>query len=115
MPEIGSAESSAGITVTTWIKGTKVLFIASCFNYHLPTGSEDRSLTGIPGRHYTIEHIYSIHNINKQIEWGSDTHKIARFVFWQDFIKKSGDPVHMFFLFSNSQATNSITGKIHID
>ncbi len=112
MPKIRASVAAADGTGTLRIDGTLVFDVAGVLNEHAAFTGVEAGMTGSTRRKNAIHHIDAECDVIGKLFGATDTHEIARAIGWKKSSHFSGDFASDVVRFTDSEAANSVTGKI---
>ncbi len=90
------------------------VFVFFISDFKIPKTSKNLAVSPDTGRKYTVKHIDSASNAFYEIFWGTDTHEVVRFVFWEDGCKCVERTVHISLAFTDWESTDGDSRCIEI-
>ena len=114
MPYICTGIPPAHGTITSGVNGAVISNIFFVLDIDDPVPSEEMAMPAVARRHNAVEKIYTACNALNDVAGRTDTHQITWPVLGHILFDDFDGIVHLLVCFSNSKATDGLTGQIKL-
>ena len=114
MPEIGAGEIPARIAATSFLDRRAVFRVGGIFEIDRPSGGKGGAISRQPGGKHTIKHIHPASDHFDDLGRGSQAHRVAGVVVWQERDGAFDGAKHLGLGFAHAHAANGVTVKSNI-